>query len=332
MSPEHAVEYLESIFEYSDRCDFFVGVDSVIPLNYFKEVFPKLKVPEDIHIYYASRVNFTEEQLKIMADNNINMVLVGIESLSTENLKIMRKGATMFDNIRFLMNCRKHGIVALWNFLTAVPGEKVEVYERYKKMIPLMRHLMPPSAVWPVTIQKHSLYAKKQDEYGLELQPDIELLKFLYPYEEEDLKKISYNYDIVNKQDIYSPKKIKWILKIQEMTSQWKADWQKETSSLIPNLYLEHKKDKDYIYDSRQGKVLWHEIDACQKEILYLLDREKTLDQIKEAMPSYEADKVEREVSALLQSGLLFEEYGKYMNFVYLEKPQFMDGFTKHRL
>lgn len=332
MDPDKAIDYLESIFKYADRCDFFIGVDSVIPLNYFKEVFTKVKVPDDIHIYYGSRVNFTEEQLRIMADKNINMVLVGIESLCTDNLKIMRKGATMFDNIRFLMNCRKHGIVALWNFLMAVPGEDIEVYSRYQKLIPIMQHLMPPSAVWPVTIQKHSLYSKRREEYGLELVPDIELLQYLYPYDEEDLQKIAYYYDVVNKEDLYSPLKIKRIIKTQELIAEWKKAWQQGEDKIVPNLYLEQKYEKYYIYDSRNNSEIWHEIDVCQKELLNLLGKEKNLEQIKDAMPSYTGTEIEEKVNSLMEKGLLFEENGKYMNFIYLEKPKFMEGFTKHRL
>ena len=57
----------------------------------------------------------------------------GIESLATPTLKLMRKGTTAFNNIRFLADCAVEGVKPVWNLLVGFPGELAETYEAYKK-------------------------------------------------------------------------------------------------------------------------------------------------------------------------------------------------------
>ena len=48
--------------------------------------------------------------MKCLSQNNIDLLIVGIESLSTEALKLLNKGTTAFDNIRFLKYARKFSL------------------------------------------------------------------------------------------------------------------------------------------------------------------------------------------------------------------------------
>jgi hypothetical protein len=53
---------------------------------------PELKIPADLN----------REQLRSLVQARVVEVQPGIESLATSTLKLMRKGTTAFNNIRFL--------------------------------------------------------------------------------------------------------------------------------------------------------------------------------------------------------------------------------------
>ena len=52
----------------------------------------------------------------------------GIETLSTEILKLMRKHTSYLTNVRFLKLARLYDIEVLWNMLIGFPDEPVEAY------------------------------------------------------------------------------------------------------------------------------------------------------------------------------------------------------------
>jgi radical SAM superfamily enzyme YgiQ (UPF0313 family) len=90
------------------------------------------------------KVNLTQEQIRTLAEAGVHHIQPGIESMSTHVLKLMDKGATALQNVRFLKWAEAYGMAVTWNVLLGFPGEQPEDYERQLAIIRLIPHLPAP--------------------------------------------------------------------------------------------------------------------------------------------------------------------------------------------
>src|SRR5262249_43548997 len=100
----------------------FRAVDSIFDDAFFSGLLPRLE-GYDFDLYFESKANLTEPQLEAMARAGVREFLVGIDSLSSGVLKLMRKGGTALQNVQLLKWARRHGIRTEWALLYRCPGE-----------------------------------------------------------------------------------------------------------------------------------------------------------------------------------------------------------------
>lgn len=319
MEKSKAIEYFENLFKYADKCKYFIGTDSCFPKEYLTEVFPYVNVPEGINILYEVRVDFTEREMKLLALNNINLLIAGIEALSTDVLKLLNKGTTAFDNIKFLKNCRKYGLNVNWNILVGVPGETNEMIERNTKIMPAIYHLYPPTGVWLVSFQGNCEYNCNPDEYGLRLKPLIESYQYAYPFQKKSLEKMTYFKDIENKKAVFDAKKSKAIQKTSYYINLWKDKWRNSEKHLLPNLVMYQQEGRNYICDTREAIEKIYEIDSIDRELLQLLNEPMSISQIvntKSNLVNLAYDELHGRIAGLKEKGLIFSEGECYLSLV----------------
>ena len=191
MSPERALRQFETLFKYASRCSYFQCVDNILDEKYLEEVFPRLETPSNVGIFYEVKADLTAEDFKTLAKAGVNSIQPGVESLATSTLKLMRKGTNVFQNLSLLKNCVTYDIKPSWNLLVGFPGEGEEVYKKYVQDLPLLRHLPPPSGVFPVRFDRYSPYFVQAAHYGLDLHP-IDYYELIYPFDEEVLSNLAY--------------------------------------------------------------------------------------------------------------------------------------------
>ena len=99
-------------------------------------------------VYLQTRPTLTREQLRSLVSSGVRRLEVGIESLSTPVLTLMRKGTTALRCVQLLKWARESGLDVVWNFLWGLPGEQPEEYERMAALVPLITtfSLRTPSA------------------------------------------------------------------------------------------------------------------------------------------------------------------------------------------
>ena len=85
-----------------------------MPADYPREVFPRLNAPNGLAIRYEVRPDLSGPELGVLSRAGVRRVQPGIESLSTDTLRRMRKGLTAFGNIRFLLACAASGVTPEW--------------------------------------------------------------------------------------------------------------------------------------------------------------------------------------------------------------------------
>jgi len=319
MNPARAIEQFEELFRYFPKCMRFDSVDSVVPKNYMKEVFPFLKTPPNTTIFYDVRANLSEEDLRILSKVGVKIVQPGIESLATSSLKLMKKGTTAIMNIIFLKNCLMYSIHPVWNLLVGFPGEGEDVLEKYIHDLPLLVHLSPPSGVFPVRFDRYSPYFDHAKQYGLDLHP-FDFYELTYPFGKEASVNIAHYFLDHNGEADYLLNLIKWLGKLRKCVEVWRARWE-DTSRLPPVLFFQNRENFSIIQDSRTGELKQYQIDDEKIKILeYFATQGTTTGLAKEFshIPGFDPIK---EVAFLKERGLVFQEGDRFLSLVLPKEP-----------
>ena len=80
-----------------------------------------------------------------------------------------------------------------WNLLTDFPNDRREEYEFTLRLLPLLRHLNPPSGVCSLIIDRFSPYFNRPDEYGITNVRPLESYAEVTPLQ-ANLAKLAYHF------------------------------------------------------------------------------------------------------------------------------------------
>ncbi|HVR98292.1 MAG TPA: RiPP maturation radical SAM C-methyltransferase [Thermoanaerobaculia bacterium] len=317
MSPARALAQFQALFEkYSSRAVVFESVDNILPREYLVNVLPHLDTPEHAVLFYEVKADLKEREIAVLAQARVKHIQPGIEALATSTLKLMKKGTTSFQNIKFLMYCRYYGITPFWNLLIGFPREPEEVYEKYYRDLPLLTHLDPPSGVYPVRFDRYSPYHKLAEEYNLRLRP-ADFYGMIYPFPAADLEHFAYFFRDEDFQAPYIMSTARWLGRLQERIGhwQWRADGR--DGGFMPELVFKEDGSGGWlVYDSRSGKAEEHRVGTQGVRVLHALTQQSKVARLAEKLPGMSEDDIAGEVEALQKLGLLFEEDGTYLSLV----------------
>lgn len=160
----------------------FMMADNILPLAYFDELIPTLaaqEAPPDL--FYEVKANLSEAQLILMEQAGIRSIQPGIESLSSNLLRAMRKGVSAHQNLALLRNARGCDMSVDWNYLYGFPGETVEDYAPVERLIPCIEHLEPPIVFARIVIDRFSPYFNDPVAFGIGRLSPYRAYRGLFP-------------------------------------------------------------------------------------------------------------------------------------------------------
>jgi ribosomal peptide maturation radical SAM protein 1 len=193
-SPDRVVHEITALAARYGRLDFHV-VDNILDLRYLQDVFPRLRdAGYDLNLFFETKANLTRAQVRLLRDAGVRWIQPGLESLSTPILKLMRKGLTAFQNIRFLKWCAEYGIDVSWSVIYGFPGEPSEEYLRMADLVPSLTHLGWPYIGY-LALERFSPYHERPQHWGLELLGPFPYYRFIYPTDEAVLGDLTYTFD-----------------------------------------------------------------------------------------------------------------------------------------
>jgi ribosomal peptide maturation radical SAM protein 1 len=149
----------------------------------------------DVTTFFEVKANLGPREVGEMRAAGVTMVQPGIESLSSGALKLLRKGATAYHNLRFLILCHELGIDAQWNLLSAMPMETPQMLKEQLALLPFITHLAPPSTVSKVRVDRYSPYFENPDEFRIVLRGPEPKYRFIHADPALDRTALAYSFD-----------------------------------------------------------------------------------------------------------------------------------------
>ena len=166
---KRALEELLWLLErYGAHTRVISATDNIIPMAYFRDFLPSLKAMNvDLELFYETKSNLKREQVELYADAGLTHIQPGVESLSSDVLRIMKKGVTRLQNIQVLKWCRQYGVSAAWNYIIGFPGEAPEHYAGLPDIVASIAHLEPPDGWGTVRFDRFSPYLTRPEDHGV---------------------------------------------------------------------------------------------------------------------------------------------------------------------
>jgi len=194
-TPDRVVDEITTLRERHGVRTFSV-VDDILDMSYFRSVLPRLADASlGIDLFWEIKANLTHHHVRLLRAAGVLSVQPGIESLSDNVLKLMRKGTTAFRNIELLKWCKEYGVKPYWNLLYGFPGERIEDYDRTVELIRAIWHLDPPTGYGPIRMDRFSPYYADPSGFGMTNVRPMAPFTYLYPFEQRKLMNIAYYFD-----------------------------------------------------------------------------------------------------------------------------------------
>jgi ribosomal peptide maturation radical SAM protein 1 len=223
----------------------FNAVDNILDPGYLKKLFPAIvEGRRDYQIFYEVKANLTRAQLKGLAEAGVTQLQPGLESLSSNVLRLMDKGVRAAQNVNLLRWARYYGIGIGWNILWGFPGERAEDYAAQADAIPYLRHLQPPASADRVWLERFSPMFTQPARFPTRRREPEPSYRFVYP-PTVDLERIAYFFEY-DAEEALNPNTY---TALREAVAQWVHSWETETP---PLLVYRSAAGLLQIYDGRQ--------------------------------------------------------------------------------
>lgn len=221
--PDKVIEQLETLSRRYGQFHFN-SIDNIMAPEYTEKLFGKLAAANsDIRIHYEIRPNFSRAQLGRMHRGGLFSVQPGVESLSTNILRIMKKMSTGMRNLELIKWCTYYRINNLYNILCRFPGETLEDYRVQSAVIGKVPHFQPPYAIVKARADRGSpMYTDPESQSISGLVPS-KAYDYVLPRGKFDLRRISYYFE----HDMGNTVKDSDYEDIFRAVSQWQEAWRR---------------------------------------------------------------------------------------------------------
>jgi ribosomal peptide maturation radical SAM protein 1 len=262
----------------------------------------------DIECFYETRADLSKDEVKLMHESGVVKIQPGIESFSTELLKLMRKGTTRIRHVQFLRWCKEYDIHLSYNLLAGFPGEKVEWYHEMAEFLPRIYHIQPPlHNLHFVEMHRFSPLFSKREEYGVDQYQLREDYGFNFPEGLVDTKKVGYFFSFKSK-DLVAREAY------TERVRSVVGSWIEKHESKYPPIY-EYKIGPGFtkITDTRVGEGRYLTLADLHQDVFLLCDEIQSVRKLKQLLGQIYPDAianggVERAVNDLLDDDVLMKE------------------------
>jgi len=293
----------------------FNAIDNIMAPEYAEKLFGKLAAANsDIQLHYEIRPNFSRSQLGRLRRGGLFSVQPGVESLSTNILKIMRKLSTGMRNVELIKWCTYYRINNLYNILCRFPGETAEDYAVQSEVISKIPHFQPPYAIVKARADRGSpMYTDPGSQSISNLVP-AKCYNYILPRGKFNLPRISYYFEhkMANTVDDSTYEEI------FRRVGEWQARWKKSSKP-----YLRYQKSWTAIRisDGRNETVRNYTV-AGDPAILYEYCAEARTP--RDIAARFGAESwIQTALKEFVEKDLMLHLDGRYLSLALPENPNF---------
>jgi ribosomal peptide maturation radical SAM protein 1 len=301
-------------------------VDNILDLRYVQTLFPTIVERElKVELFYETKANLKFPQLVTMRDAGVSAIQPGLESLSNDILRRMRKGCTGLQNICLLRWCSELGMAVAWNIIFGFPDEPPAEYDRMAELMPLLWHLQPPASCSPFRLDRFSPYHDAAEEFGLRRVRPTAAAYYVFPFGRRELERLSYFFDF-DYEDDRDPRSYAGGL-LREFDRWWAAHSGPEEAR--PRLDAFVSGERVHVVDTRAcASQAEHELAGLEAEIYRRCDMPHSAASLARAFGSAgDVATVERALARLVDAKLTIEMEGQYLSLaVVRDRAPLTDG------
>lgn len=292
---------------------FVSMVDNILDMRYFKTLLPKLADHPIVDIFYETKANLSKAQVHLLARSRIGWINPGIESLSDQALRLMRKGTTKIQNIQLLKWCAEFGIWVGWNYLYGFPGEPEDEIVEIGQDIEAVHHLQPPMHVSSIRIDRSSPFFNKPSMYGLDPIYPIEPYHYIYPFPDESLKRIAY----FHQSDFFASISKTDAFKIcKNIVANWQKAYLRSYLLAIP------RKNSLIIIDTRPcAQRFLYRLVGIHRRVFEFCDTAHTIPQIRNALEPISDSELQPILDSFIRTKLMIRVNEQYLNIAVNANP-----------
>jgi ribosomal peptide maturation radical SAM protein 1 len=221
-SAPRALDELTHLATTYPGCDIQV-VDNILDLKYFRTLLPMLAERKlNVSLFYETKSNLKKDQVRLLRDAGVTIIQPGIESLSDNVLRQMKKGVSGLQNIQLLKWCKEFGVEPLWNVLVGFPGESPDDYRRMAELTSQLCHLPRPVCVTAIRLDRFSPNFNESDRLGFANVRPLPFYEFLYDLPESARRNLAYYfaYEYKSPQNVAS-----YAAPLIRRVHAWKTTW-----------------------------------------------------------------------------------------------------------
>lgn len=309
------------------------AADWIISRRSRAEIFRRLKSLDfDIECFYETRADLDKAEIELMRDAGVMKVQPGIESFSTELLKVMRKGTSRIRHVQFLRWAKEYGIHLSYNILAGFPGEQAEWYHEMAQFLPHIRHLQPPlHNVHRVEMHRFSPLFRMREQFGVDEMQLRQDYCFNFPEGMVDPLKVGYFFSFsastILEADTY-------IGPLREEIESWR---QAHTGKAGPVFKYAIGPGFTRIVDTRQGEGRIVDLSDLHQDIFLLCDEIQSVEKLEAALAPLHADavaagEVRSIIEELIAADMLYREGGALLALPIGETPRTTEALRAYVL
>jgi len=306
-SPDRAEqEFLEIKERYA--ASFVDFTDNILHLGYFETLLPRLaELDHGVELFYEIKSNIKKQQVELLRKAGVRRLQPGIESLSSNILRLMGKGCTRLQNIQCLKWCLQYGILPEWNLLYGFPHEDPSDYADMLPVLQAITHLRPPRAVTRIRMDRFSPNFNEAASRGFHNVRPQRPYFYLHPLDQNALQDLAYffEYDYADGRDPES-----YVDSVRAFVDVWKS--QERAGTLV---YAGLDDGEAIIDDSRFNSAKPHfELSRLQTRIYTFCDQAKSTAQIVEALAPTECATVRSLLGAFVANRLMVQDGDRFLS------------------
>ncbi len=295
------------------------AIDNIIAPSYVEKLFGALAAARaDFKIHYEIKANLTREQLGRMKQGGLYSVQPGVESLSTNVLRLMKKGTTAVRNLELIKWCTYFGIDNLYNILLGFAGETADDYRQQVELIERVPHYQPPYSICRARPDRGSPMYTAPEAHGIRALRPEPCYRYLFPPDRFDLRRISYYCEDDREGTLgeagYEP--------IRAAVARWRERWLAGPESR-PFLRYEKLLDAIVTWDGRRdGEVRRFAYEGREARLYELCGDAHGRDAIDRAFgPEAAGPWIDAALEAFIANDLLVHLDGRYLALALPENP-----------